>query len=277
MKSYIGETYNSNNFGQFTIIDEIDDYNSKERIFQIKFLNTGYITNASLPAITHGCVKDYLVPVVAGVGYLGYVQGPITKEPYYRYYKAWNDMINRCYNIEDKDYPLYGGIGITVDPSWHCFETFFEDIHYIPGYELKELYPSIYQLDKDYLQINIPKNQRIYSKYTCMWLSKHDNVMIMNRDNPNSSGYYGVYFKDNSYCTRINNTTYGRFTNPEAAAYLFNILYPIFNQNNIFANVQILNNVRDFTIQELKDCMINKNIFLPILDMVQRLSERSTT
>lgn len=88
MKSYIGETYNSNNFGQFTIIDEIDDYSSKERIFRVQFLNTGYITEASMNAIRHGRVKDYLVPVVAGVGYIGYVQGPISKEPYYAYYKA---------------------------------------------------------------------------------------------------------------------------------------------------------------------------------------------
>lgn len=273
----IGEIYSSNNFGEFKIIHKINTPHGVEKRYLVEFLNTGYITEASRDAIIYGRVKDYLVPVVAGVGYLGYVQGPITKEPYYRYYKAWNDMINRCYNIEDKDYPLYGGIGITVDPSWYCFETFFEDIHYIPGYELKEQFPSIYQLDKDYLQINIPKQQRVYSKYTCMWLSKHDNIMIMNRDNPNSSGYYGVYFKDNSYCTRINNVIYGRFTNPEAAAFLFNVIYPLTIRNNIFANVQILNNVRYFTIQELKDCMINKNIFLPILDMVQRLSERSTT
>ena len=276
-KHYVGLIYESKNYGKFKIIHELKREEGKERRFLIEFLNTGYITDASITSIRGGDVRDYLVPSVANIGYIGYIDGYITDQNHYAYYKVWNDMMHRCYNVNDKDYPLYGGIGISVDPSWYCFDTFYNDIHYIPGYDLKVQFPDQYQLDKDYLQMNIPKNQRVYSKYTCMWLSKHDNTMIMQRDNPNLTGYFGVYYFRGSYQTIINNVVYGRFNNPEAAAYLFNVIYPLTIKDNIFANVQILNNVRNFTLEELKLCAINKNPFLSDLDMVQRLSERSTT
>ena len=38
-------------------------------------------------------------------------------------------MLNRCYNFEDKkDFPLYGGRGISVCDRWHTFENFLQDM-----------------------------------------------------------------------------------------------------------------------------------------------------
>lgn len=38
-------------------------------------------------------------------------------------------MMNRCYNFEDKkDFPLYGGRGISVHAAWHQFENFLKDM-----------------------------------------------------------------------------------------------------------------------------------------------------
>jgi hypothetical protein len=40
----------------------------------------------------------------------------------------------------------------------------------IPGWQYKVLDPYNYHLDKDLLQINLPYNEREYSKNTCIWL-----------------------------------------------------------------------------------------------------------
>lgn len=40
-------------------------------------------------------------------------------------YQAWKGMIKRCYNVNQKDYPNYGGRGIKVDEKFKVFEGFF--------------------------------------------------------------------------------------------------------------------------------------------------------
>ena len=249
VENFIGRIYESNNFGKFQIIDEAGQINGNNR-FVIRFLDTGFITETSYDAIRHGAVRDRMVPVVANIGFIG-SDINITDKEYFIYYKSWNDMINRCYNVIDDDYPLYGGLGITVDPRWYNFTTFYHDCQLLFNFEKKEMYPNRYQLDKDFLQLEIPKEKRIYSRYTCIWLSDVDNTIIMNIDNDTISGYYGVIYRDNSYCTRLGNKIYGRFTIPEAAAYLYNILYPKYGPQSIFHDIVILNPVKSFTYEEL--------------------------
>jgi hypothetical protein len=44
-------------------------------------------------------------------------------------YKIWQGMRQRCFNSKDKDYPRYGGRGITVCDRWNkSFERFKEDM-----------------------------------------------------------------------------------------------------------------------------------------------------
>lgn len=43
-------------------------------------------------------------------------------------YKIWAAMKGRCQNPNDKDYPGYGGRGITVCERWQSFENFYEDM-----------------------------------------------------------------------------------------------------------------------------------------------------
>ena len=38
-----------------------------------------------------------------------------------RTYTIWSAMKNRCDSPTAKDYPNYGGRGITYDPSWKSF------------------------------------------------------------------------------------------------------------------------------------------------------------
>lgn len=43
-------------------------------------------------------------------------------------YRSWVHMRNRCNNSNNKDYPFYGGRGITVDLRWNSFAAFKEDM-----------------------------------------------------------------------------------------------------------------------------------------------------
>lgn len=43
-------------------------------------------------------------------------------------YVSWHKMMGRCYNRNDDGYHNYGGRGIKVDPRWHLFENFLEDM-----------------------------------------------------------------------------------------------------------------------------------------------------
>lgn len=45
-----------------------------------------------------------------------------------RSYNTWRAMIRRCNNPEDKDYPRYGGKGITVCDRWLDYTVFAEDM-----------------------------------------------------------------------------------------------------------------------------------------------------
>lgn len=255
----IGKIYSSNNFGKFKVLGKIqsvfNEYDKGECRYKIQFENTGYITYPLLSAITHGRVKDKLVPTVANIGYIG-SDIIISQLPYFPLYKTWNDMMNRCYNSNDEDYMFYGGIGISVDKSWWNFTQFYNDAIHLPGYDLKLMYPNDFQLDKDYLQFNIEKSKRVYSKYTCIWISKGDNFIIAQRELGTKSGYYGVIYKDGAYCCRINGIIYGRFTIPEAAANLFNYIYPIIMAG--YTSNLIKNDVRLIPIKELPKYVIPK-------------------
>jgi hypothetical protein len=49
-------------------------------------------------------------------------------------YTAWQGMLQRCYNVNHKDYIKWGGRGIKVCDAWHnSFETFFKDVGPKPG------------------------------------------------------------------------------------------------------------------------------------------------
>jgi hypothetical protein len=39
-------------------------------------------------------------------------------------YNTWRAMMRRCYNVADKDYPRYGGRGVSVYEPWHEYLVF---------------------------------------------------------------------------------------------------------------------------------------------------------
>lgn len=274
MKSnYIGRVYDSKNYGKFKILNEmhvgiVNNQYLKRRYFKIQFLNTGFVTYVEYEAMRHGAVKDYSVPIVANIGYVGNLcfEDAVSDIYHHDLYVVWNDMINRCYNVSKTSYDKYGGIGVRVDPDWHCFANFYHDAINLPGYHNKLMYPEIYQLDKDYLQLNIPKYNRVYSKDTCIWISCFDNTALMNVDN--TTGYYGVRYAHGGYYTIVSSHSYGKFSIPEAAANLYNLIYPQIMKCRPFREILILNKVKYISFNDLNKYAIGNSDYK---ELVQRL------
>ena len=171
--------YSSNNYGNYKIIEDLG-FIDNTRYVKIRFLNTGYESIVAYNNARIGNVKDIFKPSVYGVGYIG------TNEVLYDnsideiLYHRWINMISRCYNVNDKKYNSYGGIGVRVDDRWLNFNNYRNDVKLLNGYKLFENDPSRYHLDKDFNQLHIPHDKRIYSINTCIWLDAMSNMQLTN-------------------------------------------------------------------------------------------------
>jgi hypothetical protein len=76
-----------------------------------------------------------------------------------RIYKIWDKMKSRCINPNDKDYPKYGGRGITFDPRWNDFVYFYRD--------MKEGYSDNLTIER----IDVDGN---YCKSNCTWIPHNE-------------------------------------------------------------------------------------------------------
>ena len=159
-----GKVYHSLHYGDFVVINKHNDMS------RIKFLLTGYEYEVKTYIIRKGWVKDPFYPIVYSVGYLG---GASSNHPMH---KTWEGMLSRCYNSKDKNYHNYGGLGVRVCERWHNFANFIEDVVKLPNYDKKLEDPS-YQLDKDELQQDVPKSERVYAPETCCFISPRNNII----------------------------------------------------------------------------------------------------
>lgn len=73
---------------------------------------------------------------------------------YTRIYRIWCGMKNRCSCHTSKDYPKYGGRGISFSSSWSDFKNFYKDMS------------GTY---KDNLTLERINNKKGYSKSNCKW------------------------------------------------------------------------------------------------------------
>lgn len=96
--------------------------------------------------------------VIAGVGY----RGNVDFLAYDKEYCMWKDMIYRCVNENNRLYPYYGGLGVTIDPRWLCFEIFLYDFVNVQNYD-KVRSKSSFVIDIVSKQKNIPEGERIYA------------------------------------------------------------------------------------------------------------------
>ena len=241
------------------------------RIFvNIKYLIYEYEDNVALHELLKGNIRNPYYPNCYNIGCFG------KPEPYLRkHVDCWHGMISRCYNKKDRRYKYYGGSGVTVCKRWLCFEYFLKDIKLLKNYDKWLNSYNMYQLDKDILQSNKLKNEKIYSPETCMFVLKNDNINQMILDNVGKSNYVGVYTNDHStyssYICVLGKRYYlGSYTNIEAAANAYNWFII---QNGI---QRPLNNVQPMSIEEMNSYLstyhgINKCIdYIEFAKVVRR-------
>ena len=157
-----------------------------------------------------GSIKNPYDRNVYGIGYLGEGNhiikiGLDKSQPY----KAWHEMIARCYAEKKKDtFPAYYNI-CTVCDEWLCYNT-FADWYVENQYEVNERL----HLDKDILFAG----NKIYAKDKCLLVPQRLNMMFMNK--PNNRGLpNGIRKYKNGYLAKYNQEELGIFPTVEDAYY----------------------------------------------------------
>lgn len=126
---------------------------------------------------------------VAGVG-INDVPGARSKYP--KEYDIWKHMLRRCYSKnEQSKTPTY--IGCSVSEEWKTLSNFLSWV-FSQDYQNK-------QLDKDLLVVG----NKLYSKETCVFISKDLNVFIIDKHQKNSELPTGVNKSGDKYQAQINN------------------------------------------------------------------------
>ena len=262
--------YHSKNYGDYVYLEEAGykylDNGKRTRLVKIRFIKTGYEKVVSFTQAYQGKVADPYYPKIYGVGYLGNLEGVNYTSSEYG---MWHNVLSRLYNPNNKSYYRYGGAGVTIDPRWHSFENFIKDLPLLPGYfQYRSNYDKVsWQLDKDILQANVPINQRIYSKDTCMFVPADRNTRMMNVDynkaGNTSSAFFGVHkLANGNFQSRIMISGFdiflGTYRNELAAANIYNHTI-----SRIIPNVdtKFINKVPFMSIE---DCLHFKNKKYPI-------------
>jgi hypothetical protein len=92
-------------------------------------------------------------------------------------YVVWSDMKQRCYDINAKDYPRYGGSGISVCDEWKTdFQSFYD-------WSIANGWQRGLTLDR------FPDQTGPYAPYNCRYVTRRENQA--NRSNTEWVTYQG--------------------------------------------------------------------------------------
>lgn len=157
----VGKTFDSNKCGKFVV----EEYKNANNV-KVRFTLTGGIKKTKMCHVRSGNVRDDMMPVVYGVGFIGI--GPFSSRVNGKKticYHKWNGMLQRCYSAEyHNNKPTYRDC--TVCDEWHNFQNFAKWFY--------ENYPNDgneYHLDKD---IKI-KGNKTYSPDACSFVTASEN------------------------------------------------------------------------------------------------------
>ena len=159
-----------------------------------------------------------------------------------RLFRIWGGIKDRTLNIKTRQFPDYGGRGITICDEWKNDFMSFYNWAVLNGYE-----------ENKGLSIDRIDNEGSYYPENCRWTTS----IIQNRNQrirkDNTSGYKGVSFKkgNNKYVVRITinkkNIHLGHFLTAVEGAVAYN-------------NYIIENNLEGFILNEIPQEYLEKEI-----------------
>lgn len=148
--------------------DEITIFRRNGKKSLVRFEATGTIIEAFTENVKAGKVSDPYKKTFLDVGFLGEPK----RVPYKNKAKQlWSNMMKRCYNPKDER-GYYGEC--TVDPRWHCFAWFLEDLPSLKNFTSwlnSDTTGVKYNLDKDLLI----EGNTIYSRHTTQFITEFEN------------------------------------------------------------------------------------------------------
>lgn len=106
--------------------------------------------------------------------------GLTTQPDTHKCYHVWHDIKTRCFKVDHKEYPRYGGRGITLQESWVNDPTSF--CAYVLSLEGFCLSKSLDRVD----------NRRGYEVGNLRWASDAEQVRNRSKNQNNTSGKCGV-------------------------------------------------------------------------------------
>lgn len=174
----VGQVFTTYNTGLRYIVHNFNETIDGHNYYDIQFEHTGAVVkHFREDHIREGKVKDPFEPNICNIGYRGAENIIIDfintygEKIYKKLLKVWCHMLSRCYDVNCKQYSLYGGSNIFVTNDWHNFSRFIWDCTKLNGWVNVLRQPDLYDLDKDYYGSNC------YSKDTCVWLHHDENVL----------------------------------------------------------------------------------------------------
>lgn len=161
----VGKTFD-NCGNPYTVFKEEREEKGKHLKYHIFFERSGFCTTVQKQQIlrTESKIYDPYLPSICGVA----CRGVVDRGSFDKLYSIWHDMIHRCYGENRDNNKWYKDAGVKVSDRWLVFENFVKDYKLLPRWELKEVFPEDYSLDKDVFISNI------YDVSTCRWSSKKE-------------------------------------------------------------------------------------------------------
>jgi len=242
----IGQIIYNNAYGPYEIIEDLGSIDRVHYI-NIRFLNKNMfgfntVKTVRLFNIGNNILDQYQPTICNNTCCLGTLPCPV-RPTLLREHYAWSNLNRRCSDITYHSYSTYGGAGYYVDLRWRCFEYFLEDLPKIPNYDLWLNNPGEYDIDKDFAQFG--SDIKVYSLATVMFIPKKVNIAeACNRKYTNENGYKGLHKTDGgNFGCEFRHATYGTYTDPIAAASMYNHLAR-YNGYGDYSN-NLLNNLGD--------------------------------
>ncbi len=123
-KVYIGFTKKTKDYGMYTVIEKLP-----VQRYIVEFDN-GYIKHAHYKEVLLGRIKNPTYPKIYGVACIGEgiytAKNPDNTRWNSPAYEVWVGILKRCYSVESRSYPIYGGAGAFVCEGWLNFQNFAE-------------------------------------------------------------------------------------------------------------------------------------------------------